>query len=294
MSKARQPKPGPLTSAAVRILRDTSFRGKYRLMNWIVPHQGETTGKIAGSLFRLDLSDHIQWNVYCGLYESQESGWVAQHLRAGMTFVDVGANIGYYTALASSLVGPAGQVFAFEPSPYAAQRLNMLKKENSLSNVKVFESGVSDTIGETTLHLQRGSRNHSPTMVPIPNCDSVTVPLTTLDRFAQENGLSQIDLLKIDVEGYEHHVLKGAHDLLSRGSIKAVLCEFNDYWLRGAKTTISQVEDLLASAGLTATQQCGLKNLENRLYVHPTTEGGSKEATPKRHRSPAGTAHAAK
>jgi FkbM family methyltransferase len=246
-------------------------------MNWIVPHQGETTGKVAGSLFRLDLSDHIQWNVYCGLYESRETSWVAQHLRAGMTFVDVGANIGYYTALAASLVGAGGRVFAFEPSPYAAQRLNVLKKENSLSNVTVFESGVSDTIGETTLHLQRGSSNHSPTMVPIPNCEAVTVPLTTLDRFARENGLSQIDLLKVDVEGYEHHVLRGARDLLSRGSIKALLCEFNTYWLQGAKTTASQIEVLLASAGFTATKQCGPRNLENRLYVRTTAKGASRK-----------------
>src|SRR3972149_5492657 len=76
-----------------------------------------------------------------------------QYLKPGMIALDLGANIGFYTMLARSLVGPEGEVFAFEPSPDNTNLIRASVKENSFENVVVVEDAVADMVGKTTLHL---------------------------------------------------------------------------------------------------------------------------------------------
>lgn len=78
---------------------------------------------------------------------------VEKHLKSGMTFVDLGANIGFYTILARSLVGPKGKIYAFEPSPHNADFVRASIKENSFTNVVVEEAAVSDFAGRTAFYL---------------------------------------------------------------------------------------------------------------------------------------------
>ncbi len=219
-------------------MRPYYFRGKARILSRIVQRNGIARARVNGVTFtELDLSDHIQWHVYCGLYEIDESRLVKQYIRRGMTIVDVGANIGYYTSLASRYVGAAGRVLAIEPSPYAYRKLRQLVTENHLHNVSTFPVALADVPGTAELRLEFESRNHAPTMLYVANSTATPVGVTTLDRVAQENGIRTIDLLKLDVEGYEPKVLAGASTLLASGSIRAILCEFNRRWLQTAGTS---------------------------------------------------------
>ncbi len=92
----------------VQLLRPFSFRGKYRLLTALIPKQGQREACIFGVRSTLDLSDLIQRFIYLGCYEPLETAAVRKVLRPGMTFVDAGANIGYFTWLAARLVGPTG------------------------------------------------------------------------------------------------------------------------------------------------------------------------------------------
>ena len=79
--------------------------------------------------------------------------------------------------------------------------------------------------------------NHTPTMLGDPGCHGLVVPVQTLDECVREWNIDRIDLMKIDVEGYEPEVFAGAARTLADGKIKAVLCEFNAHWLARAGTS---------------------------------------------------------
>jgi protein-L-isoaspartate O-methyltransferase len=89
----------------------------------MLPRHGVRTARICGYEFELDLSDFIQRNIYAGTFEASEAKVLMGRLAPGMTFIDVGANVGYFTALAARCVGPTGLVVALEPSPYLSNAL---------------------------------------------------------------------------------------------------------------------------------------------------------------------------
>src|SRR5580692_4386710 len=113
----RVPERNALMNFLIDTFRAVHFRGKARLLNSIGPNSGTRHTRVFGSVFDLDLTDFIQRHIYLGTFEPAETSLVKKHLQPGMTFVDVGANVGYYTALAARLVaGNGGRVIAFEPS----------------------------------------------------------------------------------------------------------------------------------------------------------------------------------
>ena len=245
--------------------RATHFRGKARLLNPTVARSGVKQAKVFGSTFQLDLSDFIQRQIYSGTFEGTETRWVRNHLKPGMTFVDAGANVGYWTALAASLVGPKGRIIAFEPSPYAFQRLKDLVEFNDLEQVEAINAGLSDLPGQVELYLGAWG-NHTPTMVPHEAETSTLVAVQTLDYAAERAGIDRIDLIKIDVEGFEFRVLDGAKQLLRERRIRAILCEFNDDWLRAAGSSTESLERTFRQCGFLELRRAGPSAAENRLF----------------------------
>jgi FkbM family methyltransferase len=232
----------------VRIVRPFRFPGKVRLLERIIPKSGERFARIFDSCIKLDLSDHIQRWIYFGAYEGQETVWVRDWLRPGMSVVDAGANVGYYTLLAASCVGLKGRVFAIEPSPYAYDRLREAVMDNGLSQVVTLQAALGNATGEGELYLPPIG-NHSPSMVPCDRKDRVTVPLRTLDECLAEWEINQVDLLKMDVEGFEAQVLAGTRFALKAGRIRAMLCELNDWWLRRMGGSAEELFSLINSEG---------------------------------------------
>jgi FkbM family methyltransferase len=127
---------------------------------------------------------------------------VSRLLAPGMRVADVGANIGYYMLLAASRVGSTGRVACFEPEPDNLVELERNVRVNHLENVEVFPVAVGAEDGTASLN---------PGMNGTVAADGViSVPLRRLDSV-----LDRIDFLKVDVEGYEGHVLAGARELLA-------------------------------------------------------------------------------
>jgi FkbM family methyltransferase len=240
-----------LVDALVAALRPVRFRGKGRLLGPLVPHAGERTATVFGARIDLDLRDLVQREIYLGVFESKETRWALDWLRPGMTFVDVGANVGYYTLLAAQRVGAEGRVLAVEPGPYAYQRLCDTVSRNRLDQVRTLKVALGEQAGTLPLYVPpEASRNYSPTMVPHPSGTAVDTVVRTLDDCLEEWGVERVDLLKLDVEGFEPAVLRGARRALAGGRIGAVLCEFNDYWLREAGTSPTALYKTLTTTGL--------------------------------------------
>jgi FkbM family methyltransferase len=258
---------------AVRILASSlwrsRFRGKARLLNSLAPRRGEYTIKLFDYIAELDLRDLIQRQMFLGTFEPNESALVSQALRPGMTFVDVGANVGHYTLLAAAAVGDAGHVFAFEPGPYAYARLRSTVEKNKISQVMVLPIGLSDVAGTVPLFIGRKVGNYTPTMIANEGGDPVDVVVRTLDECLDEFGVDRVDVLKIDVEGYELRVLKGAMKALRAGRIRALLCEFNDPWLKAARTSSAELYEMVTKLGFEEHRAPATPHdVQNRFFTY--------------------------
>ncbi|MFC1850233.1 FkbM family methyltransferase [candidate division CSSED10-310 bacterium] len=167
-----------------------------------------------------------------GYFEQQETKFVKQILKPGMVFIDVGANMGYYSLLAAKLVGQAGQVHSFEPNPRMFQELTYNVELNGFSNISLNSQALADKPGQARLsRYDKGEEvycslsNSSYPGAEIIGYDDVSVQ--TLDNYINKNGIDKVDLIKIDVEGAELMVLQGAQNLLSDSRKLIVMLEFD-------------------------------------------------------------------
>jgi FkbM family methyltransferase len=162
-----------------------------------------------------------------------------------MVVVDIGAHIGEYTLLAAQRVGSAGEVHGFEPQSILFPILSENVRMNSLGNVTLNCSAVSDAIGEIEFEVfdepsVSSIRKHT---VPSQNARFVSVACTSLDNYWSNQG-RKIDLIKVDVEGAEKLVFQGAERLMSLPSIQAPVWLF-EYSLKSYAAFGYQPNDLL-------------------------------------------------
>jgi len=149
-------------------------------------------------------------------------------------FLDVGANIGYFTALLSKVAGPAGRVLAIEPEP---RNLRLLRENialNGLTNVEVCACALGATKGTATLGIYKPANRGRHSILNANAKEKIEVPLKTLDSVVRESAASvrSWSLAKIDVEGYEAFVLDGAGETLP--GIEILVMEFSPGLLRKA------------------------------------------------------------
>lgn len=166
-----------------------------------------------------------------GIYERFETGLVKRRLKPGQTFIDIGAHIGYYSALAASIVGTTGRVYAFEPSPANAEvlRRNMARFGD---RVKIFEAAVTDRAGRATLYLNpTNSGDNRLFRTPAKDRQSVEVETVALDTLPDLRDV-QADFIKIDIQGLEVKAIRGAAGLISRSPNLVGIVEF---WPTGLK-----------------------------------------------------------
>jgi FkbM family methyltransferase len=160
-------------------------------------------------------------NLYCGLHDFNEMGFLLHFLRQNDLFIDVGANIGSYTILASAHVG--ANSITYEPVPLTFKGLlNNLRINNIMDRVSVNNVAVGSDEGEINFTTDRGTMNH---VTNNPDDNFISVPISTLDLSIRN--LNVPALLKIDVEGYEYEVLMGSNNLLSNSNLKAIIVETN-------------------------------------------------------------------
>lgn len=133
-----------------------------------------------------------------------------------MIIVDIGANIGYYTLLFGHAVGPSGRVFAVEPEPRNYDLLRANVRESLLNNITLLNYAVGSKDAVSKLFVANQSNVHTLVKGQKPESKYVKVQEKTLDSIVREVGASNVDLVRMDVEGYEVEILKGAAETLSR------------------------------------------------------------------------------
>ncbi len=162
------------------------------------------------------------------------------NIKKGDTCIDVGANIGHHTIIMSQLTGNTGAVIAFEPIPYIREQMNESLTLNAISNVKVLPYALSDSEGPMVLHINRGNVAGS-SLVNAKGSEEIAVELRTLDAL----NFPKVDFMKIDVEGFEYHVLKGGVQTIEKCR-PTILLEFSpEYYQRYAPEHSAMIIDFL-------------------------------------------------
>ncbi len=154
----------------------------------------------------------------------------------GMTAVDVGANTGLTTVAIARKVGPGGRVYAFEPVPEYYRSLQANLSRNGIQNVKAYRLALGDRIGRVDYYKDGGGSG----IVPQGGTEKLSVEVTTLDTFVEEEGLAEIDLISMDCEGSELLVLRGAERTLQTGPAK-VFCEIHRGRLEALGQSLTQI-----------------------------------------------------
>lgn len=168
-----------------------------------------------GTLFLNPDDAVVSGALSLGVYEPYQVSLFAESIKSGMTVVDIGANIGLYSILAGTRVGPGGHVLAFEPEPHNAAFLKKNIDSNGLADTVIpIPAALADREGESLLHLHATNKGrHS--LVDYQETDtSIAVRTTTLDSYVHTHNVGRVDIIKIDVEGAEGFVLDGMRETL--------------------------------------------------------------------------------
>jgi FkbM family methyltransferase len=194
------------------------------------PLRGRRTALVGGRVqVEFDPAlDPIVRQMWAGSYAPAVVSAIRRILQPGEVAIDVGANIGYLSAVMLAVVGERGAVHAFEPVTRYAERLDLLAKMNPGLELVVQKMALSDRAGEATMAVGRGNLGWN-TMVPglMPADDQDhTERVTTrrLDSYLAERNLEP-SLVKIDVEGFEPIVLDGLSRFLDSGHRPTIICE---------------------------------------------------------------------
>jgi FkbM family methyltransferase len=227
---------------------------------WLRGPQGTPEVKLRdGRTLRCDVSDSTQRTMSLGLFEPTETHLVGEILKPGDTFIDVGAHIGWFTTIASRMVGVDGVVIACEPYPATLTMLKENLKLNKAENVRLVQMALGSQSGE--LSLAPTGDSGGVTALDWGQGQRVTASMTTLDEVAAE--LPAVTLLKMDVEGWEPHVLRGGRATLER--TENVLIEVNKPALRKAGSSADEVYGLLREAGFTTFDTVARRGLRRLL-----------------------------
>jgi len=168
------------------------------------------------------------------VYEPNETEFFLAACRPEMTLLDIGANVGYYTALALARTRGNARVVAVEPDPETFQYLLRTVAANPGASVDCVAKAVSDRNGTGILHTSRGNRGDSRLYANELADGSCPVQLVRLDDLLDDLRIARVDLVKIDVQGYEAHVLAGMQRTIECSPRLVILSEFWPHGIRAA------------------------------------------------------------
>jgi FkbM family methyltransferase len=221
------------TESKIKRFLSKSKRGKYEAL-------ARLAVRAVGIPVPIRLSFGMWWlagpgaldeGVLNGDFETAELRFAQKHLQAGMTVLDIGAHHGLYSLLASRQVGKTGRVRSFEPSPRERKFLKKNLAINRCRNVQVESFALGSQTGKADLFLVDGREDGCNSLRPPAGAITtslVTVEVRSLDEYLEQERIEKVDFIKLDVEGAEIEVLRGATRLLQSAGRPVILAEVQD------------------------------------------------------------------
>jgi FkbM family methyltransferase len=204
------------------------------------------------SRFICHLADSVAREVcFTGRYEPVETAFVRRLLRPGSTFVDVGANWGYFSLFAAAIVGPEGRVLSLEPDPRLFRMLTANLALNEIGCVTAVQAAAADTQGELLLEgfdenggnwgLSRLANRRQP--------GGFRVRADSLTSLLRDCAIENVRLMKVDIEGAEDLAVQGMADLLHRRRIDCLLLELHPEILAARGSSPDEIVSRLSGHG---------------------------------------------
>lgn len=233
-----------------------AFPGKARLIDMaaaVVRFTGQYERRVClweAAAFSVDLRDRIQRQMWFGCYEPHVMAALRKILRPGDTFVDLGAHIGYHSYFAAGLVGASGSVFSIEADPANFQRLrkNLQHFPQATQEHCAIWSTEEDLMFTRSESVEESGWGALASVRNAPDREQVRVHGVSLDAWSERANPEAIRAIKIDVEGAEIAVLRGAKRVLERLRPIVVL-EMNEHLLSQAGASAAMIEELLRGHG---------------------------------------------
>lgn len=207
---------------------------------------------VMGCRMYLDPRSISSGEIAFGTYEHDTVQIFQKLVKPGMTVVDVGAHVGFYTLLAARLVGDNGRVYAFEPNP---EVYNILVRNIQINGyreiVRAVPKGVSNKKRTISLYVSC-ERSDEASFYSQESADNkcIEVETVSLDEFFADEGWPKVDLVKIDVEGAEVEVLEGMRELTRRNKNLKLIVEFNPKNQMRACGSHTKLFEIVAALGL--------------------------------------------
>ena len=193
--------------------------------------EGRSWCRVPGGEVFADLNEYIGRAAFFSGDLDRKITWICQQIvREGDTALDIGANIGIVSVILSKIVGQTGFVHSFEPNPALSRQLHETMAHNEIRNVKVHSTALGSTDGHMELTIPSENKGAASLVRKTndPDAESVDVKISRLDDICDDENIQSVRFVKIDVEGFETEVFKGADTLLSSIRPDAILFELNE------------------------------------------------------------------
>ena len=226
----------------LELTRNWKLPGKRRVANWFKP-SSQLKSDLKNSITWLTDEDiaiytsadnYIEWSIIIdGTYEEEISKMIRISLGAGGVALDIGANIGLQSIRMSQSVGPNGKVYSFEPLEYIQQKFIKNIRLNKIDNVTLFPFALSNSESQTELKINKNSWNQGTFTIGSTNqgVETQLITIKVADEIPEIKNLQRLDLVKIDVEGFENQVLLGLKQTIEKFSPRIVFEYDSNYWL---------------------------------------------------------------
>jgi len=209
------------------LTKDSKLSALLRFFNWQITSRLSKNSQQVKWIDNLKISMHKGMHgatgcIYVGLPEFNDMSFLLHFLDAKSNFIDIGANVGVYSLLAAGI--QKSKTISIEPIPQTFQYLTTNIQLNQLENlVNAYNIGLSDKKGELYFTKDKDTINH---VTAIKSENTVNVKVDTLDNLLSNTALSST-LIKLDVEGFEYHVLSGGTNTLNNENVMALIVELN-------------------------------------------------------------------
>ena len=247
----------PVNTALKPQRRSSTFRSLgYLISRWIL-HRPFLIANLSelGLRFRIKTEDVVGRHIYkYHVHEEELSQFLVGHLQfePDDVVIDIGANIGWYSVLLERMSPPGVDLFSFEPDPLNFEMLNDNLRMNQSTKVQPQQKALAAEAGVMQLHQHDNNNLGRHSLLALQDGPTIDVETTTLDAFWEQQQLGERTprFIKIDIEGYELHALRGAAKTLAR--CPTVLCEFSPEYMRKGGIDPADLVNLMIDHGFEA------------------------------------------
>lgn len=190
----------------------------------------------------------VDQDIYLnGVFEPYFLSVIKENLEPGNTYVDIGGNIGQHSLFASQVVGGSGNVVAFEPIKKLYEQFKRSIEANGFSNIELYNAGCGEEEKEVQIYFMEGNMGASSIVANERVNGGETIKILVPDRVLENK--DRIDFIKIDVEGYEYHVLQGLQETILKHHPKFLIEYTPSYYEKGDATHSEKIINYFLERG---------------------------------------------